>query len=146
MLRTRDFVKKLPVQCRMPWSFVVAWAFFVGAVVSLAQTKQAAVIPMRLDSLNGLEIVDGKAEIVTYGGRRALHLSPPPDLQTNDASVLAIVTAADFTNGTIEVEVAGKPRAGAPATREASSVFCSECKTTSAGRKLLSSSHQWPRR
>lgn len=115
MLRTRDFVKKLPVPCRMPWSFVVAWAFFVGAVVSLAQTKQAAVIPMRLDSLNGLEIVDGKAEIVTYGGRRALHLSPPPDLQTNDASVLAIVTAADFTNGTIEVEVAGKPRAGAPA-------------------------------
>jgi len=70
---------------------------------------------MRLDSLNGLEVVNGKAEITTYNGRRALHLSPLPDRQTGDDSVLAIVTATDFKDGTIEVEVAGAPRTGAPA-------------------------------
>jgi hypothetical protein len=72
-----------------------------------------------LDSLHGLEAVNGKAEITTYRGRRALHLlgwpeQAPPDHPLDDASMLAIVTGTDFHNGTIEVEVAGTPRAGAP--------------------------------
>jgi hypothetical protein len=106
----RNFVKKLP-----PGLPAIALGLSVCAVALFAQTKNTAVISISLNSLNGLEIVGGKAEIVTYDGRRALHLSPPPDRQTNDVSVLAIVTAADFTDGTIEVEVAGKPRTGAPA-------------------------------
>jgi len=91
----------------------------VAAVVLLAQTKQTPVVTTPLDSLHGLEAVNGKAEIATYRGRRALHLlalpeQATPDHPANDASMLAIVTGSNFFNGTIEVEVAGVPRAGAP--------------------------------
>lgn len=87
----------------------------VAAVVLFAQAKKTPVVRIRLDSLNGLEVVDGRAEVATHNGRRALHLSPLPDHQTSDDSVLALVTATDFKDGTIEAEVAGAPRAGAPA-------------------------------
>jgi 3-keto-disaccharide hydrolase len=91
----------------------------LAVVVSLtqtkAQTKKPSVATISLDSLTGIEAVNGSAEIVTYNGRRALHLSPPPNHQPADDAMLAIVTATNFKNGTIEVEVAGKPRADAPA-------------------------------
>jgi len=91
----------------------------LAAVVLLAQTKETPVVTTPLDSLHGLEAVNGKAEITTYRGRRALHLVGWPEQATpnhpaNDASMLAIVTGSAFHNGTIEVEVAGTPRAGAP--------------------------------
>lgn len=44
-----------------------------------------------------------------------MHLTPLPDHATLDDSILAIVSGADFKNGTIEVEVAGKPRPEASA-------------------------------
>jgi hypothetical protein len=44
----------------------------------------------------------------------ALPEQATPDHPSNDASMLAIVTGSAFHNGTIEVEVAGTPRAGAP--------------------------------
>ena len=91
----------------------------VAVIVLLAQTKETPVATPPLDSLHGLEAVNGKAEIATYRGRRALHLlalpeQATPDHPANDASMLAIVTGSNFFNGTIEVEVAGVPRAGAP--------------------------------
>jgi hypothetical protein len=79
-----------------------------------AQTKETRVVRIPLDSLNGLEVIGGKAEIATYSGRRALHLFSSPDHLEADASMLAIVTSTNFKDGTIEVEVAGTPRAGAP--------------------------------
>jgi Domain of Unknown Function (DUF1080) len=87
------------------------------AMVSFAQTqtKKSSAAKTRLDSLDGIDVVDGKAEIATYNGRRALHLSPLPDHKDADDAVIAIVTGTDFKNGMIEVEVAGSPRAGAPA-------------------------------
>jgi hypothetical protein len=89
------------------------------ALMLLAQTKETPATTTPLDSLHGLEAVNGKAEITTYRGRRALHLlalpeQATPDHPSNDASMLAIVTGSAFHNGTIEVEVAGTPRAGAP--------------------------------
>jgi len=91
----------------------------LAAVVLLAQTKETPVVTTPLDSLHGLEAVNGKAEITTYRGRRAMRLlalpeQATPDHPANNASMLAIVTGSDFHNGTIEVEVAGAPRAGAP--------------------------------
>jgi hypothetical protein len=65
-----------------------------------------------LNSLNRLELVNGKAEVVSYRGRRAVHLVPLPDHQTPTDAVLAILSGRDFKNGTIEVEVAGSRRAG----------------------------------
>jgi Domain of Unknown Function (DUF1080) len=110
----QDHVKKSRASHWMPRLPIVALGLAVGALALFGQTKNTTSISIRLDSLNALEIVGGKAEVVTYGGRRALHLSPPPDHENKDEAVLAIVTATDFTNGTVEVEVAGKPRAGAP--------------------------------
>jgi hypothetical protein len=91
----------------------------LAAMVLLAQTKETPAVTTPLDSLHGLEAVNGKAEITTYRGRRALHLlgwpeQAPSHHPLDDGSMLAIVTGTDFHNGTIEVEVAGAPRAGAP--------------------------------
>jgi hypothetical protein len=84
------------------------------AIVLLGQAKQTAVVTMPLDSLRGIEVVDGKGEIANYRGRRALHLAVLPEHMVDDASMLGIVNGADFMNGTIELEVAGMPRQGAP--------------------------------
>lgn len=96
---------------------VHALAALVGmtflAIVLLGQAKETAVVTVPLDSLRGIEVVDGKGEIADYRGRRALHLLPP-EHPSDDASMLGIVAGADFHDGTIEMEVAGVPRVGAP--------------------------------
>ena len=96
---------------------IVALALWLGvfAIVTFAEMTKAPSVNIHLDSLNGLDVVDGKAEIATYRGRRALHLAPSPDHQLDEDSMLAIVTATDFKDGTIAVEVAGAPRAEAAA-------------------------------
>ncbi len=88
-----------------------------GAIIagSFAQTKKNPVVANPLDSLVGLEVVNGNAEIKNYQGRQAVHLLPLTHIQVVDDAVLAIVRGTDFKDGTIEVEVAGAPRTGAPA-------------------------------
>lgn len=68
-----------------------------------------------LDSAKGLVPIGSKAEAVSYRGRRAVHLTPPAGHENADEDMLAILTGPDFHDGTIEIEVAGAPRAGAPA-------------------------------
>ena len=63
----------------------------------------------RLDSMEGLETVNTKAEIVMYRGRRALHLAPAQHHETDRDSMIALVGDTDFKDGTIEAEVAGLP-------------------------------------
>ena len=87
-------------------------AALTGAGVSRSQSAVFA-----LDSLDHLETVNTKAEIVTYRDRKALHLTPPQDSQTEQTSMpdmlrgsmLALVSGTDFKDGTIEAEVAGVP-------------------------------------
>ena len=74
-----------------------------------------------LDSAKGLQPHKVTVETATYQGRKAVRVMPLPE---DDAAWEAsprgsgggIVTLPDntFHNGTIEMEVAGKPRAGAP--------------------------------
>jgi hypothetical protein len=61
-------------------------------------------------SLDGVKVVNGRAEIATYRGRHAVHLiaSPAPD-----GEAIAILAGSDSMNGTIEADVAGAPRADA---------------------------------
>lgn len=89
---------------------LLAACFAVGAAAT-----NAPAVTNRLDSVSGLEVVGGAAEVVTYRGRRAVHLMPSAAPGSADKAVVAIVTGADFGDGTIEVDVAGAPRAGAPA-------------------------------
>jgi hypothetical protein len=78
-----------------------------------AQATKSLTLP--LDSMTGLELNNGKGEIVTYQGRRALKLIASPDHRDSDETALAMVANSDFKDGTIEVEVAGSPGPGAPA-------------------------------
>jgi hypothetical protein len=64
---------------------------------------------LRLDSMEGLETVNTKAEIVMYRGRRALHLAAAQNHETDRDSMVALVGGTDFKDGTIEAEVAGVP-------------------------------------
>ncbi len=82
-------------------------------IVSAQRPSKTLALP--LNSVKGLELVNAKAEITTYRCRQALHLVPLPDHQASDEVVMAFVSGANFKNGTIEADVAGTPRAGAPA-------------------------------
>jgi hypothetical protein len=66
------------------------------------------------EALDDLEVLNGRAEIVTYRGRRAVHLVPSPNHQGPEDSVLAVLTHSDFQDGVIEAEVAGTPLKTAP--------------------------------
>jgi hypothetical protein len=97
-------------------SLVPAFVFFSCSAFSQA-TKPAA-MTFRLDSLSGLEIINIKAEVAEYRGRRAVRLLKRDDqaAQGNaENESLAIINGTEFKDGTIEVEVAGMPAAGAPA-------------------------------
>ncbi|MGZ3445926.1 MAG: hypothetical protein ACXWLG_10725 [Myxococcaceae bacterium] len=71
-------------------------------------------VVMPLEWAEGLQLVGGRAEPVTYQGRRAIRLDAIESVGPDDV-VLAVVSGLDFQDGEIEVEVAGAPRVGAPA-------------------------------
>jgi hypothetical protein len=90
-------------------NLVPCMAFACLVSVVCGQSSKGPTTTLRLDSVNGLELVDAKAEVVNYRGRAAVHLVPLPD-QRKDYSMLAIVSGTDFKDGTIEIDVAGSPR------------------------------------
>jgi hypothetical protein len=59
------------------------------------------------------EVVNARVETVTYCGVRALHLVPAPETAGKDEDMLALLDGPAFTDGTIEVDLAGAPRADA---------------------------------
>ncbi len=65
-----------------------------------------------LKTVDGLEVLNAKAEAVEYRGRHAVKLVPLNG--ANDDSMLAILAKSDFKDGTIEVDLAGAPRVGTP--------------------------------
>lgn len=87
-------------------------ALFVFATAYARDAKQSGRFP--LDSVKGLVTIGGSVEPATYRGRRAVRLNPPAGHENADEDMLAILIGPDFQDGTIEIEVAGAPRAGAP--------------------------------
>jgi hypothetical protein len=79
------------------------------AAVQAAGQMKGREITLRLDSVAGLETVNTKADVVSYRGKKALHLAPPQNPNMERASMLALVAGSDFKDGTIEAEVAGVP-------------------------------------
>jgi hypothetical protein len=89
-------------------------AFACGAV-PLAVLTAAPIQEWTFGSLDGVKVTNGgRAELVTYRGRRAVHLIVSSERDTPTDSISAILGDTDFANGTIEADVAGAPRAGAP--------------------------------
>lgn len=89
---------------------------FSAVGVKVGETKSSPA-KFKLDSLTGLEIINIKAEVAEYRGRRAVRLlkQDAPGSETNPASEsLAILNGTDFKDGVIEADVAGAPAVGAP--------------------------------
>ncbi len=61
------------------------------------------------------EVINGRTELVTYRGVRAVKLIPDPQAAGKDEDMLALLGGADFKDGIIQLQVAGAPRAGTPA-------------------------------
>ena len=70
-----------------------------------------------LDSAKGLQPHDVTVEAATYQGRKAVKVVPAaaPGTKSAEGGGIAVLSGPEFHNGTIEVDVAGKPGAGAPA-------------------------------
>lgn len=62
---------------------------------------------LRLDSMQGLDVINGTVAIEDYRGRRAVRLKGLAGHPNDDP--LAIISGTDFKDGTIEIEVAGSP-------------------------------------
>jgi 3-keto-disaccharide hydrolase len=87
--------------------------YLVAASILLftASTEAASNNRLMIESGAHLEFVNTVPKAVTYRGRKALRLTAPPD---NGA--VALIDGSDFQDGTIEVDLAGLPGAGASDT------------------------------
>jgi hypothetical protein len=92
--------------------FSVPAPLLFAAFTLAPPSSKTSSVTLQLDSIDGLELVDGKAEPATYKGRRALRLLPLPGHQGADDAMLVLIPGSDFRDGTIEVDVAGSPRPG----------------------------------
>jgi len=79
------------------------------------QATQQGHVTIRPDSAKFSDVLNGRATITDYRGRRAVKLIPAPEMLGKDADILAILAGSRFKDGTIDVDVAGAPRAGAAA-------------------------------
>ncbi len=92
-------------------SVIITLSFALAPVSAHGQDTTGQTFTLPLDSLHGLDVVNGKAVVTTYRGHRSVHLVPLPGHRTATDAVLAILSGRDFRDGTIEVEVAGSRRA-----------------------------------
>ena len=67
----------------------------------------------RLDSTGDLSLIGVTAQTVNYRGRKALELLEAR-ASNSQGQAVALLNGTDFTDGTIEVDLAGAPKAGAP--------------------------------
>ena len=79
------------------------------AVLLAPSSAPAQAFP--LDSAKGLEPHGVAIEPVMYQGRKAVRVT---ELSNPAAGGIAVLPAASFHDGTVEVDLAGKPAAGAP--------------------------------
>lgn len=70
--------------------------------------------PAKLDDVRFGPLVRCSTELREYRGRPAIHLVPTPEAEGSDEAMLALLADEPFRDGTIEVDVAGAPRHGAP--------------------------------
>jgi len=87
----------------------------VTAMVALLVSAgpQPATRTFAVENGNGLEAIHVVPETVTYLGRKALRLVETPNAANGTA--VALVANMTFGDGTIDVDVAGKPAAGSDA-------------------------------
>lgn len=93
----------------------LALTVLTAAVCLLGQPAQSpATLTFSMNSSDGLDVVNGKAESTTYRGRKAVRLFAAHNDPMADDTVVAMLPGTDFRNGTIEADIAGYPRPDAP--------------------------------
>jgi hypothetical protein len=85
-----------------------------AAFLGQAPVGKGAVREWTFASATGLKVINATAEMLTYRGRRAVHLVPPSERQAAPPQMRAVLDNSDFSNGTIEADLAGAPRGDAP--------------------------------
>jgi len=69
-----------------------------------------------LNTIEGLEVINTKASAAKYLGKNAVRLLDLPGQAKDDVAggnTIAVIAGTDFSEGTIDVDVAGAPREGA---------------------------------
>src|SRR5882724_12086094 len=108
------------IMCRMMRK--VHFVAMAGVLIaSLLMPCASSGQTFELDSTKGLQPHDATVEGVTYLGRKAVRVMPAVAAdaelgaaKNGEGGGIVVLPGTSFHNGTIEVEVAGKPRAGAP--------------------------------
>jgi hypothetical protein len=87
-----------------------------GMAATLLTPCRSAGQSFALDSTKGLQPHDVTVEAATYQGRKAIRVMPDAasPVKTASGGGIVVVPGATFHNGIIDLEVAGKPGAGAP--------------------------------
>ena len=96
-----------PTKIIMIMNAVFKFVLVMSAIPFLAAQK---VEKFPLSSLGGLKFQQLEAESVHYRGRDAIHLAATSKTK---GEPIVILTNSDFENGTIELDLAGAPPAGA---------------------------------
>src|SRR5258708_22527182 len=88
-----------------------------GLLIPCASAAQT----FELDSTKGLQPHDVTVQAVTYHGRKAIRILPAVNAdaelvapKNGEGGGIVVLPGTSFHNGAIVVDVAGKPRAGAP--------------------------------
>ena len=92
-----------------------------GVLAALLMRCASAAQTFDLDSTKGLQPHDVTVEAATYHGRKAVRVMPALEadkelvaLKNAEGGGIVELAGTSFHDGTIEVDIVGKPRAGAP--------------------------------
>jgi hypothetical protein len=110
-----NFSVQLDLVLRLIAVAICAMALSIGSLRVSGEAPKKGMRTLTLDSTEEVEVIGGTPEVTVHNGRRALRLIALPEAQRTDDAILALVRDEDFRNGTLEIEVAGAPRPGAPA-------------------------------
>jgi hypothetical protein len=111
-IHERDWFRNL---LRPTASLVTIGLCLLGAVMLSTGAASAVLNQPHKTSTDRATDFDGlraKTEVTEYRGRRAIKLVPTAKSTGADGDMFAILRGLDFADGTIEVDVAGAPRAG----------------------------------
>jgi len=96
----------------------VHFAAMAGVLAGLLMPCSWAAQTFELDSTKGLQPHDVTVDAVTYQGRKAVKVMPAVDAdkelgaaKNGEGGGISALPGTSFHNGTIEVDVDGKPRA-----------------------------------
>ena len=91
-------------------------------IIGLLTARISAAQTFALDSTHGLQPHDVTVEAMTYKGRKAIRVMPAAAAsdemnaaKNGEGGGIVVLSGTSFHDGTIEVDLAGKPRAGADA-------------------------------